>query len=388
MLSSVVHIADIIIWCAMAFSVGYILFFAIISTLRKREVQTVHAGKDPLSRFLVIYPAYHEDRVIVNSVNKFLQQTYSKDHYDLVVVSDHQSESTNHILSQLPITLLRPVFERSSKAQALQYAISNMGEEYDYVVILDADNIVTPDYLHRLGMVCSQGHQAIQCHRQAKNSDNEISQLDGISEEINNSIFRKAHNTIGLSSALIGSGMCFSYRWFADNVFQLSTAGEDREIEKLLLEQGIFIKYVEDIPVFDEKVGCEENFQRQRQRWMSAQLQSLISMASGLPSAILSFNVNYIDKTIQQMLIPRSMLIVGTFAISIIVSIISIAWSVKWWTLTLLTAIAIFLAIPPRMRSGSLCRLLTYMPRLTWKMLKTLRHIDSKNREFLHTTHK
>ena len=263
-----------------------------------------------------------------------------------------------------------------------------MGEEYDYVVILDADNIVTPDYLHRLGMVCSQGHQAIQCHRQAKNSDNDIYQLDGISEEINNSIFRKAHNTIGLSSALIGSGMCFSYRWFADNVFQLSTAGEDREIEKLLLEQGIFIKYVEDIPVFDEKVGCEENFQRQRQRWMSAQLQSLISMASGLPSAILSFNVNYIDKTIQQMLIPRSMLIVGTFAISIIVSIISIAWSVKWWTLTLLTAIAIFLAIPPRMRSGSLCRLLTYMPRLTWKMLKTLRHIDSKNKEFLHTTHK
>jgi len=31
--------------------------------------------------------------------------------------------------------------------------------------------------------------------------------LDGISEEINNNIFRKGHQTLGLSSALIGSGM-------------------------------------------------------------------------------------------------------------------------------------------------------------------------------------
>ena len=94
-----------------------------------------------------------------------------------------------------------------------------------------------------------------------------------ISEEINNTIFRKAHNAIGMSSALIGSGMCFDFAWFKENVSKLSTAVEDRELEALLMRQGIFIKYEEDIDVLDEKVSNKDNFQRQRLRWMPESVQ-------------------------------------------------------------------------------------------------------------------
>ena len=132
--------------------------------------------------------------------------------------------------------------------------------------------------------------------------------LDGASEEINNTLFRKAHNRLGLSSALIGSGMCFSYELFKKNVFQLTTAGEDREMEALLLHQEVFIKYAPDIHVFDEKVSNQDNFQKQRMRWMTAQVQSLLSNLPKIPKAILHGKVNFIDKTIQQALIPRSIL--------------------------------------------------------------------------------
>ena len=136
---------------------------------------------------------------------------------------------------------------------------------YYNVVILDADNVVRPDFLSQLNILCSI-YDAIQCHRCAKNANNDVAVLDGTSEEINNTIFRKAHNRLGLSSALIGSGMCFDYELFKKNVFQLSTAGEDREMEALLLHQEIFIKYAPDIHVFDEKVSSQEDVWKSQQR--------------------------------------------------------------------------------------------------------------------------
>lgn len=384
----VIHIIDIALWCLVALSVGYITFYAMtyaIGTFRTKK--TKNGMPDRQNSFLVIFPAYSEDNVILHSITEFTGQQYPNDKYSVVVVSDHMKAETNRQLSELPITLLQPVFDKSSKAKALQYAIDNNRHEYDYVVILDADNIVRPDFLSNLNALCASGFTAIQCHRRAKNSDSKIAELDGISEEINNSLFRKGHNNIHLSSALIGSGMCFNYRWFAAHVHLLSTAGEDRELEKMLLSENIFIKYADDIEVLDEKVGNEGNFQRQRQRWMSAQIHSLLSMLKDLPTAIIRLNINYIDKTIQQMLIPRSILLVGTFIWSLFMTLTVPVWAAKWWILFALTVLALFIAIPRKMRSHSLAKLLTHLPLLTWKMLANLRHIDSKNSEFIHTTH-
>ncbi len=385
---AVIHIIDIALWCFVALSVGYITFYAIAYAVGSFKTRGTNSRMDDRrNSFLVIFPAYSEDSVILHSITEFTRQAYPTDKYSVVVVSDHMKAETNQQLSSLPITLLQPVFDKSSKAKALQYAIDNIHHTYDYVIILDADNIVRPDFLCRLNALCDSGFTAIQCHRRAKNSDSKIAELDGISEEINNSLFRKGHNNIGLSSALIGSGMCFDYQWFASHVHRLSTAGEDRELEKMLLSERIYIKYADDIEVLDEKVGNEGNFQRQRQRWMSAQIHSLLSLTRDLPTAIMHFNINYIDKTLQQMLIPRSMLLVGTFLWSVVMTAVVPVWAAKWWMLFALTVLAMFTAIPRKMRSHSLVKLITHLPRLTFKMLANLRHIDSKNREFIHTTH-
>lgn len=384
-----VHVIDIVLWCIIAFSVGYIFFYAITYALGQLLIIKREPTSDDIrqKKYLVIFPAYGEDKVILHTVKSFLLQHYPHDKYSVVVVSDHMLKETNTELSKLPITLLQPQFENSSKAKALQFAIDNIHDNFDNIVILDADNIVQPDFLEKLNEICNQGFSAIQCHRCAKNAENQIAQLDGISEEINNSLFRKGHNNIGLSSALIGSGMCFDYLWFKAHVHLLSTAGEDREIEKMLLSEHIYIKYVEDIDVFDEKVGNEDNFQLQRQRWMSAQLNCLLSMMKNFPTSIVHLNVNYIDKTIQQMLIPRSMLLVGTFVWALLMSVFEMSWAYKWWGLFALTSLSLWIAIPRKMRNGGLAQLITHLPRLTWRMMSNIRHIDSENREFIHTSH-
>ena len=42
-----------------------------------------------------------------------------------------------------------------------------------------------------------------------------------------------------LSAGLSGSGMAFDAHWFRQNVAHLQTAGEDKELEALLLQQRI-----------------------------------------------------------------------------------------------------------------------------------------------------
>lgn len=386
---TLIHILDILLWIIVAGSVLYVAFFAIVSLFPdKRAPKSTDKNSNKTNRFLILFPAYKEDAVIINSISSFLNQEYPQDKYTITVISDKMEDETNSILENLPITTLIPTFDKSSKAKALQLAISKIENSYDYVVILDADNIVEKDFLTKLNNILSNDDfKAIQCHRCAKNSDNEIAMLDGISEEINNTLFRKAHNRIGLSSALIGSGMCFNYSWFIDNVDKLSTAGEDRELEVLLLKQNIFIKYIDNINVYDEKVSCGNNFQRQRLRWMTAQLQCLKSMLPYIPQAIRGGNINYIDKTIQQALIPRSILLAITLLISVIILIISPAESIKWWALFLCVSISIVIATPARLRTKSIVKSITALPRLVWKMCSNIFRIDTSNKDFIHTTH-
>lgn len=388
MIWTAIHIVEIILWCIIACSVAYVVFFAIISLFYEKEdyiANHASALSNRMSKFLILYPAYKEDRVIINAVEQFLLQHYPSDLYTVAVISDHMQPYTNEILNNMPITLLTPTFEKSSKAKAMQYAINEVRGDFDNVVILDADNVVRPDFLSQLNVLCTI-YDAIQCHRCAKNANNDVAVLDGASEEINNTIFRKAHNRLGLSSALIGSGMCFSYDLFKKNVFQLSTAGEDREMEALLLHQEVYIKYAPNIHVFDEKVSSQDNFQRQRMRWMTAQVQSLLSNLPKIPGAIVHGKINFIDKTIQQALIPRSILIVMLTGISILMTIVVPEWCEKWWVLLGILAISLYIAIPRELRLRSFSKVFA-IPGLVLRMLKNILHLDRKNTDFIHTEH-
>jgi cellulose synthase/poly-beta-1,6-N-acetylglucosamine synthase-like glycosyltransferase len=95
-----------------------------------------------------------------------------------------------------------------------------------------------------------------------------------MSEEINNTIFRFRSCEIGMSAALIGSGMAFQYDLFRDTMANIKAVGGfDRETGIDLLYQGKHFHYLPETFVFDEKVQNTNDFSRQRRRWLSAQWQ-------------------------------------------------------------------------------------------------------------------
>ena len=284
------NIIDWILYIPLAFCVCYLLLYAIASKCY-RAPQYPEARM--LRRIVVLFPAYKEDRVILASVESFLEQDYPKELYDVIVISDQMRPETNEALQTLPIRLLTANYTESSKAKAMALAMDSIDRDaYDIVVIMDADNITTSDFLSTINRVFDSGIKSAQAHRTGKNLNTDISVLDSISEEINNGFFRSGHNAVGLSAGLSGSGMAFEAKWFHQQVKYLQTAGEDKELEAMLLQQHIYTVYLPDLLVFDEKTQKKEAISNQRKRWIAAQFGALRASLPHLPKALLQGNID------------------------------------------------------------------------------------------------
>jgi hypothetical protein len=122
-------------------------------------------------------------------------------------------------------------------------------------------------------------------------------------------------------------------------------------------------------------------------RWMNGQLQALFSMMPYLPKALLKGNINYIDKTLQQALIPRSILLVVMPFIALLLLLTIPSWSIKWWLLFAAFVLAFIIAMPRQMRSVRLFSKITNLPSLVWRMIQNLTKLDRNNKDFTHTSH-
>ena len=376
-------LVDAILFGYFAFSVSYVLIFALFSFLPSRSKYPLHSAK---SSFLIVIPSYKDDSVIFDSVQSALAVNYPTDKFSVIVVSEKMEEETNDKLQKLGIKLIKIESNNSSKANALQEAITSCSnQKFDIVLILDADNIIEPDILDKINDVFYSGSRAIQLHRCAKNPQSPTAILDAISEEINNAIYRKGHNTIGLSSALIGSGMAIEYEWFAKNVYKLSTAGEDKELEILLFNDRIYINYLDSVKVYDEKVKNERIYFNQRQRWIAAQFGSLQNSIKKLPRAIFTRNFDLADKIIQWMLLPRVAMLGIILLFAVLTSIIDPVSGVKWWIIFVILTFALTSVIPDYLITRANIKVLKKIPLIFIFTLLNFFRIKGANKRFIHT---
>ena len=342
----ILYIIDWIVFIPVAGTVLYLGIFSIASLFSR---DTVQPNIKAQNRFAIIIPSHKQDNVIEQAVVSILSQDYPQRLFDVVVVSDHQSEITNMRLAQYPITLLTPDFEESTKAKSLQYAIIKLPQFkiYDIALILDADNIVEQDFLTKVNDAFeTAATKAIQMHRISRNRDTAAARMGSIFEEINNAIFRKGHINLGISSALAGSGTAYDFTWFKINVMKARTSGEDKELEALLLKQGYFIDYFDNILLYGEKKRTTSTMNEQHGRWTIQQIQNLIKNIRYLPGAILRKQYDWADKLLQWMLMPRTSMMGIIMVMSIILPFVYLTMAVKWWVLGSLALFFFALATP------------------------------------------
>ena len=339
----ILYIIDWILFIPVAGTVLYLGIFSVASLFNRDTIQDKAKTQN---RFAIIIPSYKQDSVIEQAVVSILSQDYPQRLFDVVVVSDHQSEITNMRLAQYPITLLTPDFAESTKAKSLQYAILKLPEFkiYDIALVLDADNIVEQDFLTKVNDAFeTAATKAIQMHRISRNRDTAAARMGSIFEEINNNIFRKGHINMGISAALAGSGTAYDFTWFKTNVMKAKTAGEDKELEALLLKQGYFIDYFDNILLYGEKKRTTSKMNEQHGRWTLQQFQNLLKNIRYLPGAFIRKQYDWADKLIQWMLMPRTSMIGIMMFMSVLLPFIYLTLAVKWWIVS--SAVLFFFAL-------------------------------------------
>lgn len=343
-------------------------------------------------KIAVFIPAYKEDRVIIDVAYQASLQHYPKEYFDVIIIADSLQAATIQKLRNFSVTVVEVSFDKSTKVKSLNRAISTVGDSYEYALVLDADNVMEKDFLAKMNRLLEAGHRAIQGQRTSKNQTSSMSLLDGLSERINNYIYRQGSVAFGISSSLIGSGMIFEYPVLKEILIGLdSVGGFDRELELNIIKRGIRIYYAKDAVVYDEKVENAEVFEKQRRRWLSSQFIYLkkyfFSGWSSLFRGNLSFFNSAILKNIQ---LPR-LLNLGMLTIILLLSFIFQRYLTlspyTWVLLLVLNIVAMMLAIPKKMYSWELVKSIFLLPGLFLKMFNLLFKLKGANKEFLHTPH-
>ena len=376
------------LFCLTAIETIYLFVFAMAG--RWGRLSAPVAARDGRSRRMaVLVPTYKEDMVIIDSAQQALLQDYPRDAYDVIIIADSLQEATLKKLATLPVQVVEVSFDVSTKAKALNATMERLKTDYDVAVVLDADNVMAPDFLSRINAAFNYGWKVVQGHRVAKNMNTSIAILDAISEEINTHIFRRGHRVLGLSGSLMGSGMAFDYALFKQYMSQIdTTSGFDKELEMRLIRDHYRIDYLDDALCYDEKVQSLAVFEKQRTRWIAAQLKYL---RRNLPSGIEQLfrgNFDYFDKVFLTMFLPRVILL-GVLAISVLLALLlqSVELLVLVGAQLGLLLFSFYIAIPADLMKHITWKEVSQLPALFFRFLRSITRIGEAGKRFINTPH-
>ncbi len=390
MLETIISTLLLIISFYLILNIAYILFFALAGHINRDDLINEDVKK---KKICIFFPCYKADNVILNSALSAKKQYYAGE-YDICVIADGLKQETILTLLSNEIKVVVVKFEKSTKGKALLFAVNEMANQiYEIALVLDADNhMANSSYLNSINNSLSSKYKAVQTHRTAKNIDSNFAFLDACNEEINNHIYRKGHFNVGLSPALIGSGMAFDYQYLRNLLTNIGdSVGEDKELDLKIARDKQKICYLNNVYVYDEKIENAEIFTQQRTRWIAAQVDIMKKYTLvGVKELILYGNIGFFNKVLHSLLLPR-MLLIGALFIMILQAFFN-PWSPSVILFICMESILFFsLAISLPIRFYKDKRLITataQIPYAIFCMVLALFGIKKAKKSFIPTPHK
>ncbi len=391
-LIQIFNISSIIPLVYLFLSGVYFLVFAVASLFYKEKPSTTQ--NNTKYKVAILIPAYKEDSVIVETTLAAIKHKSKLTDFDVVVIADSLLKTTLNKLKQLPTHIVNVTFKNSTKSKAIRFALQQLNSKYDYAIILDADNVMAPNFIDHLLIPAQNGLKIIQGQRTAKNNNTSLAILDGLSEAINNSIFRTGHRVLGLSASLIGSGFAIEYSLLKYLINQSkSIGGFDKELEIMLLKRGTTIGYSKNAIVYDEKVQKSNDFVNQRRRWLAAQWKYLIQIGqSGFIELIKKGNLDYFDKQLQFIVPPRIIALGFSIIMSVLFAVFDQLYDfnslgIVWLFTFLINLSAILLSIPKKFYKFGILSSVLEVPKGFMLTIVALSKIKNANKQFIHTSH-
>ena len=231
------------------------------------------AGPDlPENRFAVIVPAHDEELLIGNLCKSLLAVDYPLARFSIHVVADNCSDGTAQVCAAYPVEVLeRNDPNNRGKGQALAWALERIAlERFDAVFIVDADNYVDGDILRELNRMLNRGERAIQCCNAVGNrADSWFTRILYVARLVDNLLYHEAKVRLGLSSFLMGNGLCFRADLLRERGWTAFSAGEDWEYYAQLVRDGVWIGFAARARVYHQESKSLKQATSQRLRWSS-----------------------------------------------------------------------------------------------------------------------
>ncbi len=264
----------IVLLIIASINIGYLCFFIVPALRRARRKSGIPKSHNIINRFVMLVPAHNESVVLGYLLDSLQKLDYPKEAYKVFVIADNCRDDTAVIAEQKGVVALKRFDnEKIGKPHAIGWALEQLATtkyKYDAVVIFDADNLVSPNFLRLANDCLNSGAEAFQGSVETKNvGDSWVSIGIYITYAATNRIYQKGRYVTGVGAILCGTGMGFSKRILDQLGWDQSSLTEDREFTHKLLLAGVKVAWMDRALVYDEKPIAPKQAVKQQSRWAS-----------------------------------------------------------------------------------------------------------------------
>ena len=256
---------------------GYLFVLTCAGARRARTEPSAVMDGTPTDarRFSILVPAHDEEQTIGRALESFRQLDYPPDRFDVHVVADNCTDRTADVVTDHGWTVhVRVDPDDPGKGPALNWLLARLDAgSTDVVVIIDADTSADANLLRaldrsfRLGAIVAQANYSVRDHDESTNAALRYAALTS-----RHHLRPLARNRLGASAGLYGNGMAFDqqvlrrHRWTGHLT-------EDADLQlRLLIEDGIRVRYVPDAKVAAEMPDDLVRATSQNERWERGRL--------------------------------------------------------------------------------------------------------------------
>lgn len=253
----------------IALFVGYLLFLTCVALLAPRRTELDHIGK--IHTFSILIPAHNEEILLPDLLQSIAALDYPRTAYKVYVVADNCTDRTSEIAQQFGASVYgRFNTEDIGKGFALEWLLARLEASEvlgDAIVILDADSIISKNFLRVMNARIGSGERVIQAYYAVRNPEKSWSaSLRAVALSALHYLRPLARSVLGASTGLKGNGMVFAtdiirrYQWS-------SSLTEDIEYHMSLILDGYRVTFAADAVVWAEMPSSLAASQTQNVRW-------------------------------------------------------------------------------------------------------------------------
>lgn len=254
-----------------------LIYFTCLSIFGLRKPKRDYKIVADKKRFVFVVPAHNEENVIAHTIESLISQNYNKAFYNIVVIADNCTDSTVEIIKSYAssgVILFENISkddEPKGKPHAIaKYVDTDHWKNYDYVAFIDADNIVSPNYLREMNsqLIAHPEFTAVQGYLGMKNVASSIT-ASGYAAVyfITNRAVQYANYRLGWNAAIGGTGFVLDTVYLAERGWNPRSYTEDFELQVELSMAGKKSGWNHFAIVHDEKPNSFIASHNQRTRW-------------------------------------------------------------------------------------------------------------------------